>query len=472
MLNQNEVEASWSAIEALSGKEKQDKLRDLCFQLDVFYPESIEACDRNIEILNAAIERQISPERLAVSLALCLRARARLLDAGEPQITFVQEADISIESGTISLGCQPFDSALDAETLQQQGQRVFYGTGGDGLLTLQIRVMDNPHPLLANDEYAYLRAASRVATLDLPQGHLSVTDFVSPTPLDEFSIPPGRYNVMTFTVEPSPNFLSQVIVLTPTTDAINNHTNIDNIEPWFTLPEVSYEEALTKYSQLDEMDMNRQADELFHAFFNRNYEEPLTVESIDLYERITSYAMSLSQAPEMLAAEHSRLAQATLALQDIDINEVEMSMLQDNPPALCESGILTLSDAQYLDVDEDDLDAVQNGHRVLWNVPSDFPIEVQVRVVKAAEPVLSTDEYSMIYGISAKSFINLPTGKLCVTNDGQQPAMAEVQVPAGNYFVINHLLRLDENNFVFVMCLAPTERTLDDYLQPLNICRM
>lgn len=162
---------------------------------------------------------------------------------GADEYELVQKAKgtIIVESGSMSLGDRarfdpfPENVAFVQEMVQwtNEGKRLTFATGGDGLYKAELRLIDAAEPVLTAAEYKKLRASTPTVVIDVGSGALGMADFVefADEPWDDkevegtvcLDVPPGRYKACAFGFA-SARGESVIAVVTATSDAARNET--------------------------------------------------------------------------------------------------------------------------------------------------------------------------------------------------------------------------------------------------------
>ena len=111
-----------------------------------------------------------------------------------------------------------------------------------------------------------------------------------------------------------------------------------------------------------------------------------------------------------------------------------------------------------------DIDLINRGHCYIFNTGSDGEFNIQVRIVEAPEPVLTSKEYKNVAGASPVVTLHFPTGKLYV---GDGPALKdlrsdiEVDIAPGYYKCQVCIFTFPED-YSYYIVLSKTEYASDN----------
>lgn len=151
------------------------------------------------------------------------------------------------------------------------------------------------------------------------------------------------------------------------------------------------------------------------------------------------------------------------------INKYLHALGCDNPQILLkksttielESASIAIGDQSYADTFESltDIELINSGKAYFFSTGSDGIFNIQLRVVEAPEPVLTSKEYKNVVAASPMVILSFPTGKLAI-DDGRifasKNSIEESIIP-GNYKCQVFIFRFPNDDYSFYIVLSKCE---------------
>lgn len=150
---------------------------------------------------------------------------------------------IIVEGGSIALGdrarVSPSGESIytsDKEMVEwvNRGERLIFGTGGDGVYKAELRLIHAAEPMLTAKEYKRLGTSTPTVVIDVSSGALGMADLVYffDEPWDKkkvegtvcLDVPPGRYKACAYGFSTPAGYESVIGVVTATSDEARNET--------------------------------------------------------------------------------------------------------------------------------------------------------------------------------------------------------------------------------------------------------
>ena len=156
-----------------------------------------------------------SPQDERKKLALITARWLTVTGAGEHTVLAQRKGKVALETATFGLGNvglapdavdQPWSDGQMVK-LMTKSQRLFFGTGFDGLLKAEIWVIDGTAPVLLAKEYKKLSSSTPSVVLQAPTGRIALADYAlmtepwSADPIWDSVVieaPPGNYKACAF----------------------------------------------------------------------------------------------------------------------------------------------------------------------------------------------------------------------------------------------------------------------------------
>lgn len=236
------IQSEWKRIQALAPKDKYKELKNLCMGLTI--PEDVTLSHIHFysHLIRTAKKTVGDPSVLNKKLQLFYAAQLKLLnvDISTLEILFKKNYKIDVNTATVGLGDIEYMHQLgesnsgDVSALMAQGKRLFFSTGSDGLMPIQIRVVNLEYPVFSQKESACFSAYSEVYTIHLPSGNLVLTDYLNPEVQVKVALASGYYRVC-INVYVNPNTENSVYYIclakiTTSPEVIQNPVEIQTLE--------------------------------------------------------------------------------------------------------------------------------------------------------------------------------------------------------------------------------------------------
>lgn len=136
-------------------------------------------------------------------------------------------------------------------------------------------------------------------------------------------------------------------------------------------------------------------------------------------------------------------------------------LLKKSTTIALESASIAIGDRSYADNVESltDIELINSGKAYFFSTGSDGIFNVQLRVVEAPEPVLTSKEYKNVAAASPMIILSFSTGKLAI-NDGRiclsNNSIEESIIP-GNYKCQVFIFRFPSKDYSFYIVLSKCE---------------
>jgi hypothetical protein len=194
------------------------------------------------DILRGGLASFYFKNKIVVTIAKIHQKKLEILGIKKISVLQKQKGIVAVDSGTICIldSSHPYAKdtlPLDFDVIDtmKKGHILCFGTAGDGLFNVEIRVVDSPEPLLIQKEMKkVIGGSSRPFILSVPEGTIWAYDCLCGIKEQrvELKVQPGLYKVAVFIVELSDEDYIFNIVLSQTNDFSNNDlTEIENLEP-------------------------------------------------------------------------------------------------------------------------------------------------------------------------------------------------------------------------------------------------
>lgn len=200
--------------------------------------EDPDALRLYMDITRRAAEAHSFPQDERRKLSQITARWLALTGAREHSVLAQAKGKVATETATFGLGDvglapgateDPWSERAMVEWMNQ-GQRLFFNTGYDGVIKAELRVIDGTEPVLSEKEYRKLGSATPSIVLAVPSGRLALADHAVMTkpwqdapPEDTLTIEaePGTYKACVFGFSTS-RWDSAIAVLCPTAAAPAN----------------------------------------------------------------------------------------------------------------------------------------------------------------------------------------------------------------------------------------------------------
>ena len=123
-----------------------------------------------------------------------------------------------------------------------------------------------------------------------------------------------------------------------------------------------------------------------------------------------------------------------------------------------ESGVISVGDPSLEDMlelnDVDDknlLEITNQGKRLFFTVGGDGTFEVQLRLIKATEPILAPHEYKLVAGSTNTVVLQIPSGKISIGDIYLTSENTSMTVTPGSYKVCAYLFETKEFRSYYVV---------------------
>jgi len=234
-----ELKKLWDRTESMSLKDRRKVYRTashMAVELGLNADLDVNDIDFCIEVIKTCLPALTYPTATQNRLTKIYRRKLGLMgiDDPEPVVLSKKSGQVGIDSGTLMIADRDMldnriEDAGNWPQVASEGQAYFVATGGDGIASAQIRVIDFPFPALSVREARFGRDQSDTRIIHIPSGNIVVSDPVyHDTP--EYSmvdkVEPGYYQVSVFVFEIPGRVFSYYFVLCrsggPHTDTVQD----------------------------------------------------------------------------------------------------------------------------------------------------------------------------------------------------------------------------------------------------------
>lgn len=231
------IKAEWLAANKLTPKEKYQRLKALCFKIDLSQEVSLEDIALYTTIINSAKKIIGSPSQVNKKLQHLSRLKLKLLGLNLSDLKIILKENFLINVATAAIGIadQAFlkdEMGEDEEKIKQiicTGQRLCFSTACDGTFKVQVRMINLEYPVFSEKEERKLVAYSEILILDVPTGILAITDYFSDIPSKIIHVPPGQYRVC-FNLNKQETYIICLAKISSDKQAIKNNIEIPVLE--------------------------------------------------------------------------------------------------------------------------------------------------------------------------------------------------------------------------------------------------
>ena len=239
-----QIEAAWQLAKTLAVREKLSALKGIGFDIKIAYSQgnlSANELKRFFDVLNDVIRIPNCPQTFVLLRNKIYADWMRLTGNAEPEILQKKLGKLDIKTGQIVIADKNIDLAsLDYHdekgeiNLINTGTLFVFGTGGDGVINIQCRVVKAVEPMLALKEYKCCQNSTEVAVINIPSGEVQIACWsgINMTSNNlSLHVSPGHYKVVAHYFCIRNKFDSFYIVLCKTEeDAKNQHQTIAILE--------------------------------------------------------------------------------------------------------------------------------------------------------------------------------------------------------------------------------------------------
>jgi hypothetical protein len=215
-------------------------------------------------------------------------------------------------------------------------------------------------------------------------------------------------------------------------------------------------------SSLVPKDKYEKIKELAHQIVEEVKNNQFAEADIDTYIKILNQAIKVSGFPQKYLKTQAMLISKKLVLSGDDKAEivsknfhvvnVEGGMISVGDPSIESS--TTLNDFSNKSL----LEITNQGKRLYFSTGGDGSFEVQLRIVKAHEPVLSEKEYKLVLGSTEMIILEVPSGVIAVGDIGSlDKSELKATVGPGNYKVCAYLFDTHNNFRAYYVVCTPTD---------------
>jgi hypothetical protein len=235
--NFEQVKSEFSKINQLNPKEKYRKFKELSFKLEIHDQLSLEEIELYKQVIESAKKIVGFPGSLNKKLQQLSGLRLKHLGIKLEDLKTILKInfDITLNTAVVGLADKLYfslninDHMKEVALLISQGKCLFFSTGYDGIVKIQVRVVNLEYPVFSVKEQKTLLGCSETLDLDMPTGTLVIGDYISDIPQKVIEIPPGQYRVC-FNLDKGENYIICMAKITSENRQITNNPEIPHIE--------------------------------------------------------------------------------------------------------------------------------------------------------------------------------------------------------------------------------------------------
>ncbi|WP_419421361.1 hypothetical protein ACNVED_14965 (plasmid) [Legionella sp. D16C41] len=214
--NYNEIKQEWESLQSLGIKIRFKLMRTLAHNICELFKKNITELHQlefYIDVLKQVNLIHDVP-RFKRTLSKMIAKWLDLKGFTSAKISKKKSGTINTETSTVAIG-DPYYltniikaynhySEKNILALINEAQSYVFSTGYDGLLNIQIRIINSVEPVLLDKEYKYIWNATEIGIISIPTGTLAVAD---PCFLDVknnrlcINIEPGNYKVCVYLIQ-------------------------------------------------------------------------------------------------------------------------------------------------------------------------------------------------------------------------------------------------------------------------------
>ena len=210
----SELRKMWDKTESMPMKDRRKAYRTAshnAVELGLNPDLDVEDIGFCINVIKTCLPALSYPTATQNKLTKIYQRKLKLMgiDDPEPVILSKKSGQVGIDSGTLMIADQSLlnDQVEDCShwpRIASEGRAYFIATGGDGITSAQLRVIDFPFPSLSVKETRFGRDQSETRIIHIPSGNIVVSDPVYwDTPVWSMVaiVEPGYYQVSVFVFE-------------------------------------------------------------------------------------------------------------------------------------------------------------------------------------------------------------------------------------------------------------------------------
>lgn len=201
-----------------------------------------------------------------------------------------------------------------------------------------------------------------------------------------------------------------------------------------------------KYKKIQEIAFQVSGDEFVSKVENTD---------IDLCINIINQAVKVDGYPQKYAKGLALLIAKKLSLTGDDKAEI---ISKESGQVSTESGVISIGDPTFEDsidlndVDDKNLLEITNqGKRLFFTTGGDGTYDVQLRLIKATEPVLTPSEYKLVVGSTETVILQVSSGKISVGDIHFTTEDISMTIPTGNFKVRTYLFETKDFRSYYVV---------------------
>jgi len=231
------------------------------------------------------------------------------------------------------------------------------------------------------------------------------------------------------------------------------------------IEKLSFDQIQEKWLEIQRLDIRSQIKEyrtLGHYIYNNYDKETSTAQQLEIYIRIIKHVIAVHSSPQRFSILLSKMINDWLSLTgnaDVEI------ILKKSGKVSTNTATITIADPKHIERKEISSDVSDNnfigminkGKLLIFETGSDGAYNIQVRVINAAEPVLTTKEYKRVTDYCETAIIDIPNGIVAVADFaalGDEAENLTVKVTPGYYKVAVFLFQISNKfeSYYIVLC--------------------
>lgn len=210
--------------------------------------------------------------------------------------------------------------------------------------------------------------------------------------------------------------------------------------------------------KLSPKDKYRKIQDIAYQVSREDYVNSIPSTDIDLSINIINQATKVDGYPQKYAKGLALLIAKKLSLTGDDKAEI---VSKKSGQVTTESGIIRIGDPSLensinlSDFDDQNLLEVTNqAKRLYFSTAGDGTFEVQLRLIKATEPVLTPKGYKLVAGSTDTVVLQIPSGNISIGDILVSENDLSMTIPVGNYKVCAYLFATREFRSYYVVFTA------------------
>lgn len=197
----------------------------------------------------------------------------------------------------------------------------------------------------------------------------------------------------------------------------------------------------------------------FEALEKFNSSKDPSVDDLKNYREIFTIVKTVPAISNKFQIALTKIINKYLLLLGCDNPKI---LLKKSTTIVLDSATIAIGDKSYsTDTSEalDEIELINAGKIYSFGTGSDGTFNVQLRVVEAPEPVLTSKEYKNVVGASPTIFLTFPSGKVAVDDYGISSSNNQIEetIIPGNYKCQVFVFKFPKGDYSFYIVLSKCE---------------